>query len=116
MHDTTLTIQSTVRAVSEQVWCELSDEVVVLSLMDGCYYGLSRVAAAVWCRIQEPTTVAEIMEGLIGEYDVSPERCTRDVLALLEDLTVRGLVIVSPADRGSAGADIPDHHGSDEWT
>lgn len=44
--------------------------------------------------IQEPRTVNEIQEMLLNEYEVEPEDCKRDLLALLQKLADEGLVEV----------------------
>ncbi len=41
--------------------------------------------------------MAEIREALLEEYDVSPDRCERDLVALLGELASRGLVEVRDA-------------------
>jgi hypothetical protein len=69
------------------VACDLEDEVVVLSLADGTYYGLDPVGARVWSLLQAPQTVAAIRDVLLEEYSgVDADQCTRDLVALLEQL------------------------------
>lgn len=67
-------------------------EVVVLNLRDGVYYGLEDVGARVWTLLQCPMTLREIQDALVAEYSVEPERCARDVRALVDELLARGLV------------------------
>ncbi len=67
-------------------------EQVILDLRDGVYYGLEDVGARIWQLLQRPTTVAAMRAMLVEEYDVEPERCERDLRALLEDLAERRLV------------------------
>ena len=86
-------------AAKEQVWCELVEEVVILDLHSGVYYGLNPVGARVWSLIQEPKTVRTVLERLIEEYEVDPVCCETDLLALLEDLAGRKLVELREADR-----------------
>jgi len=83
----------TVVVVSQdQASCDLGKETVLLHLKTGAYYGLNAVGARIWNLIQEPRTVSEVRDAIVGEYDVEPERCERDVLALLKRLTREGLV------------------------
>ena len=85
---------SMVVAASDQVSSELADEVVILSLRNGVYYGLNPVGARIWQLIQQPTTIATVIDTLLDEYDVEPEQCERDAYALLEHLREEGLVEV----------------------
>lgn len=83
---------SSVVAVEAQVSCELDSEVVILDLEGGIYYGLNSVGAHIWRLIQEPATVSAVCEALLQAYDVEPERCLAEVLALLDDLLAHGLI------------------------
>lgn len=76
----------------DQVATDLADEVVVLHLASGVYYGLEGVGARVWRLLREPTTASEIVEALLAEYDVDREECRRDVEALLERLAAERLI------------------------
>jgi hypothetical protein len=83
-------------ASGEQMSSAVEDEVVILQLHEGAYYGLDPVGARVWGLIQEPRTVGEICDTLVREYEVGRERCEADVLALLGELRERDLVEVRP--------------------
>ncbi len=86
---------STIVATKEQVSADLSGESVILSFKSGVYYGLDPVGATVWGLIQEPKSLAEVRDAVLQEYDVEPERCEREVLALLQHLAKEGLVEVT---------------------
>lgn len=98
LRDVAITPATTVVASTEQVSCELPGEVVILSLKDGTYYGLNRVAAHVWELIQEPRRVGEIRDALLREYEVEEERCTTDLVDLLAELHRWELVEVENPD------------------
>ena len=83
---------STVVAAKDQVSSDLGGEVAILDLKAGVYYGLDAVGARIWSLIQEPRTVNEIRDILLEEYEVEPERCERDLLALLRRLAAEGLI------------------------
>jgi coenzyme PQQ synthesis protein D (PqqD) len=87
-----ITLDATVVAAEEQVSCDLADEAVVLNIRDGVYYGMDPVAARVWTLVQTPRTVAELRDDLLKEFDVDEARCTRELMAFLEQLTAWGLV------------------------
>ena len=76
----------------EQVSTSLGDETVILGMRDGVYYGLDAVGARVWALLATPHQVSELVHAILGEFDVTPEQCERDVLALLDDLSERRLV------------------------
>jgi hypothetical protein len=82
-------------AADEQVFSELDNEVVILKLDNGTYYGLSDVGVSIWNLIQEPRTVEEIANNLLEEYEVEPEQCRRELEALLQDLAANHLIEIS---------------------
>ena len=87
-----ISISSVVLAVKDQVSSDLGEEVAILDLKNGVYYGLDAVGARIWNLIQEPKAVNEIWDVLLDEYEVEPEQCERDLLTLLEKLVAENLV------------------------
>ena len=86
--------QSVVVAAKDQVYCDLEGEAAILNLANGIYYGLDLIGAQVWTLLQQPRRVAEIRDAVVKEYEVEPERCQSDLLALLERLRTEGLIEV----------------------
>ena len=91
-----ISMQSTVTAAPNQVSSELGDEVVILDLRSGVYHGLSRVGAFAWSLIQNPSLVAGVCDRIVAEYEVAPDRCQADLLALLGELKDKGLIECVP--------------------
>lgn len=87
-------------ANKEQVSCDLGGEAAILNLKTGVYYGLDPVGARIWNLIQEPKGFDEIRGILLKEFDVQPDRCERDLLALLEKLAAEGLIEVKHETAG----------------
>lgn len=92
MERAVLTLETVVIASSEQVYSKLGDEVVILNLRNGVYYGLDPIGTRIWELIQTPHSVRQVCEVLLAEYDVSFEQCAADVLALMRDLQAQGLI------------------------
>ena len=90
----TLYDNSQVVVSKDQISTDLGGEVAILNLEAGTYYGLEAVGARIWSLIQEPRTIKEIRDVLVSEYEVEPERCERDLVALLQGLADEGLVEV----------------------
>ncbi len=91
----TLSVGSSVVAGRDQVSSDLGDEIAILHLEAGKYYGLDAVGARVWSLIQKPRTVGELRDVLVSEYEVEPDLCERDLIELLQGLANEGLVEVS---------------------
>ena len=89
-----ITRSSTVVASKDQVSCEVQGEAAILQMKAGIYYSLDRVGARVWERIQQPTRVSDLCRLVVAEYEVEAERCERDIMELLEQLSTAGLIEV----------------------
>lgn len=86
---------SIVVAAVEQISSDLGGEAVILNLKSGVYHGLNEVGAKIWNFIQQPKAVKDIKQKLLEEYEVEPEVCVGDILALLEELKAVELVKVN---------------------
>jgi hypothetical protein len=78
----------------DYVYCNVEDEMVLLGMEDGIYYGLNPVGAFIWEQIKEPKTIDQVRDAILDEYDVETEECERDLYELLKELTGKGLVEV----------------------
>jgi hypothetical protein len=99
MADNKLTPQSVIVAVPGQVSSKLGEDVVILSLADGKYYGLNPVGARVWELISEPASIESVVQKMTGEYEIDADSCRKDVLDLAVQLIDQGLA-VRHADHG----------------
>jgi hypothetical protein len=90
-----ITVNSIVVVTKDQVSADLSGEAAILNLKSGVYFGLNMVGASIWKLIQEPRSVNEINDALVQEYDVDPDQCEKDLLALLEELLSKELIEVT---------------------
>jgi hypothetical protein len=86
--------ESSVKLSGGAVSCDLTDDVMILDLSSGVYFGLEGVGSAVWRYIQEPRTIREVIEHLMSEYDVTRETCESQTVPFLQDLADRGLVVI----------------------
>ncbi len=81
-------------ASKEQISTDLGGEAVILNLKTGVYHGLDAVGARIWNLLAESRTVNDMLDALLQEYEVEPDRCERDLLALLQNLANSGLIEV----------------------
>jgi len=77
------------------VWSSIDDEMVAMCIETGQYYGLDSISTRIWELLEKPLTVNQLCEVLLNEFDVEPQRCEEDVLALLNKLISMGLAKTS---------------------
>lgn len=79
-------------AARNQVSADIGNEIAVLNLDSGIYYGLNEVGAGIWNFIEEPRTVREIVDHIRSQYDVDAVTCHDDLLQLLDKLAEADLI------------------------
>jgi hypothetical protein len=83
---------SVVRVSASQVSSRLGDEVAILELDRGVYYGLNDTGSFLWNLMQKPVRVNEMRTALVEEFDVDAETAEKDLLRVLADLRDAGLI------------------------
>lgn len=90
-----ISLDSIVVASKDQVSCPLEDEVAIVQVKAGVYYGLDPVGARVWELIRTPRSVRSVRDTLLAEYQVGAEQCETDLVALLQSLHEADLIEVA---------------------
>ena len=73
---------------------QVDDEVVMIDIDSGKYYGLDPIGSFIWNHLATPIRIADLCTLLGQRYTVEAERCQREVLALLEQMQERDMLIV----------------------
>ncbi|MEN9575819.1 MAG: hypothetical protein RL514_3674 [Verrucomicrobiota bacterium] len=77
---------STVVRAPELISGTLDEQAVLLSIENGEYYQMNRMATRVWAAVEQPCRVSELVTQLQSEFEVDPAVCEREVLAFLTQL------------------------------
>ena len=80
----------------DQVTAKVDDEVVMMSMQQGEYYGLDSIGSRIWELFAKPNSVENIIETLMQEYDVDRKTCEKDVQEFIQKLVDKGLLKISP--------------------
>ena len=96
MLENTITADSIICHSQGHVATTIDDQVVLLSLDKGNYYGMNGVLTSIWHWVAQPMRVSDICKKLVQAYEVSDDVCQRDVLGILRDLQNEGLIEVKP--------------------
>ena len=90
---TSLTLDDVIVVSDNQVSADLSGEVVILAMKEGVYFGAEDAGARIWKLLQTPRRLADVVATLTTEYAVPEDQCATDVLAFVEELASKGLVM-----------------------
>jgi hypothetical protein len=72
----------------------VGDEVVILDLEAGTYFGLDPVGARIWELIGEGLTLSNVRDRMLNEYDTPSDTLEQDILELIKALREESLVAV----------------------
>ena len=89
------TLASRVRVNDDVLFQELQGEAVLLNLKSGVYFGLDPVGTRIWQLFAEHEVLSEVAQAVVAEYDVAEDKCSEDLLKLVDDLEKQELVSVS---------------------
>ena len=86
--------QTIVKRAKDIVFNAIDDEIVMLSIENGEYYGLDAIGSRVWKLIENPVSFEYITSELIQEFNVSESTCIKDVSEFLISLKEKNLIIL----------------------
>lgn len=87
-----LTPESRVVRSEDFITSTVDNELVMMSLEKGTYYGLDAIGSQIWENIAAPITIDALCQKLIDAFEVDPAQCQADVLAFLNELHQEGMV------------------------
>lgn len=90
----TITLETAIKHVEGVFWQDVVEDVVMLDVEKGQYFGAENTGAFIWRLFEQPATVSVACDRLMDEYDVDRETCEEEVLAFLEQLHKAGLIEV----------------------
>lgn len=89
-----ISLASTLNRSEDFLAAEIDDELVLMSVEQGNYYGLDAIGAVIWHHLDRPSSVADLCAALSKEYDGDIDTIRSDVLVLLNQLAGEGLIKV----------------------
>jgi hypothetical protein len=75
---------------------QLDDEIVLLDLESGRYFGLQAVGVRAWFLLGESGDTDRVQVQLLEEFEVEDAELRQDLDALWHDLLEAGLVVAAP--------------------
>jgi hypothetical protein len=81
-------------------WREIDDATVIISPADSVMHELNDTGSFLWKNIDGRRSAAELAGLLAENYEVAPDVALTDTQALLEEMSLRKLVVPIPATGG----------------
>ena len=72
---------------------EIDDEILMMSIEDGKYYGLNAVGSEIWKMLDEPKSIEEIIPALKEIFDIDDETCRKESLDFIESMIKNNIIL-----------------------
>ena len=87
----------TVQRAPDIIDAETDQELVMVSIANGVYYGVSDVARDIWRAVEQPKRISDLIDDLAATYDIDRSSCEEQTLEFLDGLLTEGLLQVRDA-------------------
>jgi hypothetical protein len=89
-----LTLNSIIQRDTEVIMAEADQDLIMVSIATGHYYGVSDVAREIWDAIEHPKRVSDLVDDLTASYLIDSSSCGDQTLSFLQALLDEGLLQV----------------------
>lgn len=89
-----ITLDSIVSVNPEILVSDVEDELIMMNLDQGYYYGLQGVGKRIWDQLEPPLSVRALCAKLQAGYAAQRDTIEREVLAFLADLHAQELITI----------------------
>ena len=73
-----LSNQTILQRNPEIISSKIDDEIVMMSIEEGKYFGLDPIGSIIWDLLEKPRSLEEIIPLLQEKFDVSDDQCQED--------------------------------------
>ena len=89
-----LSLDSIVQRNTDVIAAEADKDLVMVSITNGSYYGVSDVGRDIWEAIEQPKKIVDLIDDLCTFYDIDEASCREQTLSFLETLLSERLLQV----------------------
>jgi len=75
-----------------QLFSQIDNEIVLLSVKNGEYYSLNEIGSAIWEMLTKPMSVERLINNLTENYEIEYLDCYMDTIPFIEDLLEKGVI------------------------
>lgn len=77
------------------VYSKIDDEIVMMDVESGFYFGLNTVGSMIWDVLKEEKTISEVVAFLLSEYDVGYDQCLQETELLIKKMLEYKVITVA---------------------
>lgn len=89
-----ITDKTLIKRKADIVFSKMDNEVVMLSIEKGEYYGLDEIGTRIWEVIEHEISFLSLIDLLKDEFDVAEDICKKDTMSFLAELNKKNLLLI----------------------
>ena len=89
-----VTLQSIISRNPEIIHSVMDDEVVMMSVDQGLYFGIDAIGTHIWTLLETPVKVEYLIEKLTAHYNVEQAVCENDTMLFLNDMLLKKVILI----------------------
>ena len=74
---------------------EIDDEIVMMSIEEGSYFGLNSIGSIIWQELEEAKSVESIISILLERFDVEEKTCREETIAFIESMIKNKTLVIT---------------------
>ena len=71
---------------------KIGDEVVMLDMDSGFYFGLNSVASIIWMKLESAKSFEEVVNELLEEFSIDRQTCVNDTRVFWDQLLEKNII------------------------
>ncbi len=79
----------------EIIQSKIGEEVVMLDVESGFYFGLNSVASIIWSLLEKEIAFDELISQLMSQFEVERALCEQDTQELLDQLLEKNIIRIA---------------------
>lgn len=76
----------------DNIASKIHDEIVMVNIEQGNYFGLNSVGSDIWELLAEPASIDELCVSLLEEYEIDRASCEEEVQTFINQLLKQKLI------------------------
>jgi hypothetical protein len=89
-----LTLNTIIQRDPDIIAAEADQDLIMVSVANGHYYGVSDVAREIWDAIEHPKRISDLVDDLTAVYHIDSSTCREQTVLFLQALYDEGLLQV----------------------
>lgn len=73
---------------------QVGDEVVMMDMEKGKYFGMNKTGSYIWQLLEQPATVGELCERLVTDFGIPTEQCTTELNSFIEQMRKENIIAI----------------------